>query len=148
MITEEQVQLQPLSDKTKVALMELADDLREERTPKLNGGYLGFNMRQYLSLNMPPETFDKTGHSCDTVGCLAAWIVAKFGTEEQRKSLLELRKHAIPLLAAEILELDAEQTAALFKPHPHSLFWDAGPISIAQGLEHYVKTGELIWRTW
>lgn len=143
----------------KERILLLAEALKAGDNPPLNGEKLGFNMRNFIAFEDPPPGSrvpstqdsstlrDRTGHACGAVGCIAGWAVAMYGTPQQRAKLRSGEiYYQVEIMAAELLGLGTNDAHSLFHPYVDSLYWDAGPDMIAAGLEHFVATGEVVWR--
>lgn len=142
----------------KERILGIAAALRARQNPPLNGEKLGFNMRHYIAFEDPPpdaidtdyddeaELADRTEHKCKTVGCIAGWTVAMYGTTNDRARMRRGEIYSeIEDIAADLLGLDFHMSDKLFSPAAQSHYWDGTPEEIAAGLEQFVATGEILW---
>jgi len=100
---------------------------------------LGFHLEDFKR----DEAKDYGGHICNTVACVAGWVV----WANEPKTFKRLPDNAISNAAEKILELSYEQTEDMFLPSlPKGMAWShCTPEHAIQMLEHFRDTGRVDW---
>lgn len=126
-----------VADAIEAAILPTADPL------------IGFNMGVWVEGGLPPDR-DRTGHGCETCGCIAGWT-ALVGDALNEEELLELEWKArgadvyVYDRAKDLLGLTPAQAANLFAPNLEVIYDTVTAEDAVATLRDFARTGEIVW---
>lgn len=149
-----------IEEKYAQRIMRVADAIERESLSTKGAERLGFNMNFYGS-TFSAGWQDKSGHSCNTVACIAGHTYVLFNfngkprkRSEQIKAIRRLPVYEIDApatkgvrpFAKRVLGLDDPTAEALFEPKSVANLGRVTPAKAVKVLRHYANTGKVNWR--
>jgi hypothetical protein len=110
---------------------------------------MGFSMN-FIFSDERRGSYDMTGHSCQTVGCIAGWATHVLGKRTPAE-MSKMFRFEIEDEAQKQLGLTARQAQKLFYPNSQTVEYGSDaykgiPVSAAVGvLRKMAKTGRIVW---